>query len=246
MLARSGACPALSGRESTARTLDGIVREVVVGSGLEVTVREQQRRVRLEKGEGEMVRNDTCAQNLFGTLEPCVYVHTHEDVCGCAQTHCATEKCACDRWVYALSRRTHCSRYYMVRNRKKTGQKKLTFITPWPSWQKKSSIRCMGSVSVCTEPLNKTHTSSFHVRLDLSCWYLFHQLAFHQLLWVEASRFPEACVSEWPTLLISWFSMLPSYGLFQLCNINTGHLSSLRIITTFYLLILIGFHNLCN
>ena len=26
----------------------------------------------------EKVRCDTCAKNLFGTLEPCVYVHTHE------------------------------------------------------------------------------------------------------------------------------------------------------------------------
>ena len=27
-----------------------------------------------------------------------------------------------------------------------------------------------------------SQTSSIHVRLDLSCWYLFHQLAFHQSL----------------------------------------------------------------
>ena len=43
----------------------GIVSEVVVGSGLEVTVREQERRVRHEKGEGEMERDDTHATNTF-------------------------------------------------------------------------------------------------------------------------------------------------------------------------------------
>ena len=62
--------------------------------------------------------------------------------------------------------------------------------------------------------LKNSQTSSFYVRLDLSCWCLFHQLAFHQSLWVEASRFPEACVSERPTFLISWFSMMPLHGLF--------------------------------
>ena len=45
--------------------MDGIVSEVVVGSGLEVTVREQQRRVNHEKGEGEMENKDTHATNTF-------------------------------------------------------------------------------------------------------------------------------------------------------------------------------------
>ena len=45
--------------------MDVGVSEVVVRSGLEVTVQEQQRRVNHEKGEGEMERFDTCATNLF-------------------------------------------------------------------------------------------------------------------------------------------------------------------------------------
>ena len=77
-------------------------------------------------------------------------------------------------------------------------------------------IRRLGSVSACTEPLKISQTSSSHVRLALSCWYLFHQLAFHQSVWVQPSRFPEACVSERPTFLISWFSMMPSCGLFPI------------------------------
>ena len=36
--------------------------------------------MRHEKGEGEMENKDTCANTFLGTLEPCVYVHTHEDV----------------------------------------------------------------------------------------------------------------------------------------------------------------------
>ena len=49
-------------------------RNVMSEFGLEVTVREQQRRVRHVCGEGEMERCDTCAKNLFSTLEPCVCV----------------------------------------------------------------------------------------------------------------------------------------------------------------------------
>ena len=43
--------------------MDGIVSEVVVGSGLEVTVKEQQGWVNHEKGEGEIEKNDTCAES---------------------------------------------------------------------------------------------------------------------------------------------------------------------------------------
>ena len=68
------------------------VSEVVVGIVLEMTVQEQQRRVKHEKGEGEMERYDTCAMNFFGDLEPCVYMHTHEDV----RSTLFAEKCACD------------------------------------------------------------------------------------------------------------------------------------------------------
>ena len=67
VLVRRCACPALSGQVSTQRTC-GQKGNVKVG------VQEQQRRVKHEKGEGEIERCDTCAKNLFGTLEPCVYV----------------------------------------------------------------------------------------------------------------------------------------------------------------------------
>ena len=71
-------------------------------------------------------------------------------------------------------------------------------------------------------PFKIHRLSSFHVRFNLSCWYLFHQLAFHQSLVVEASRFPEACVTERPTFLISWFSMMPLYGLFPIVQDQDG------------------------
>ena len=46
--------------------------EVVVGIGLEMTVREQQRRMRHEKGEDEMERSKTHMQQtpIFHELEP--------------------------------------------------------------------------------------------------------------------------------------------------------------------------------
>ena len=54
-----------------------------------MTVREQQgRQVSHEKGEGEMGSNDTYANTFLQTLEPCVYVHTHEDVRMCADKLC--------------------------------------------------------------------------------------------------------------------------------------------------------------
>ena len=73
MQVRSGACPALLGRESTARS-----SEVVVGSGLEVTAKEQQgRRVNHEKGEGEMERSKTHTQTPFfhdtGAMRVCAH-----------------------------------------------------------------------------------------------------------------------------------------------------------------------------
>ena len=77
------------------------VSEVVVGIGLGVAVREQERRVNHQKGEGEMERDDTHATNTFlQALEPCVYVHTDELVRSTREQNvhvlCA-EKCACDR-----------------------------------------------------------------------------------------------------------------------------------------------------
>ena len=52
---------------------------------------------------------------------------------------------------------------------------------------------------------------------------------------MEASRFPKACVSERPTFLISWFSMMPCVDPSQMCKINIGHLSFSKIITKYNL-----------
>ena len=67
--------------------------DVKVRNGFEVTVKEQQGWVRHETGDGEMEKYGTCAKNLFGTLEPCVYVHTHEDVRMCADKLCNRKMC---------------------------------------------------------------------------------------------------------------------------------------------------------
>ena len=175
---------------------------------------------------------------------------THEDVRSTQWARCAQKNVRATGGCVYLSRRTHCSCYYMCTKpwksvgknsiEKKNIHHSMTILT------KNSSIRRLVSVSVCTETLTNSQTSLFHVRLDLSCWYLFHQLAFHQSLWVQASRFPEACVSERPTFLISWFSMMRLYGLFQMCKINIDHLIFLKIITTCSMWILSCFLNSCK
>ena len=94
--------------------MDGIVSEVVVGSGLEVTVRKQQGWVRHEKGEGEMERNDTHTINtFFMTLETCVYV-TRMKMCEvrCERAVRRKNVSATGECMYT-PRRTHCSCYYM-------------------------------------------------------------------------------------------------------------------------------------
>ena len=70
-------------------------------------------------------------------------------------------------------------------------------------------------------------------------------LAFHQPLWVEASRFPKACVSERQAFLISWFSMMTLYRFFQLYKIIKGHSSFRMIITTYNLWIFICLFSSC-
>ena len=52
-------------RDNRVDHVDVGVSEVVVGTDLVVTVQEQQRRMRHEKGESEMKRNDTHATNSF-------------------------------------------------------------------------------------------------------------------------------------------------------------------------------------
>ena len=73
--------------------VDLLVNEVVVGIGLEVDVREQQGWVNHEKGEGEIEKYDT---PFWGHLTH-TCVRTCMQMCECAQTNCATEKCACDK-----------------------------------------------------------------------------------------------------------------------------------------------------
>ena len=199
MQVRSGACPALSGRESTARS-SGCRSQWIRGwewsrSDRQGTAKKTGESWEERMRDGEV--KDTHANTFFMTLEPCMYVHTHEDVRSMHRVRSAQKNVrATGKCVYT-PRRTHCSCYYMCTKPWKNLSEKtlsrekmnihhfMAILT-----KKKSSIR-LGSVSVCTEP--------FHVRLDLSCWYLFQQLAFHQSL------------SERPTFLISWFSMMPLY-----------------------------------
>ena len=71
--------------------------DVKVGNGLEVTVKEQQGWVRHETGEGEMERCDTYKKHPFFITLSHARVCTRMKMCGCAQTDCATEKCACNK-----------------------------------------------------------------------------------------------------------------------------------------------------
>ena len=205
VLVRRCACPALIGQVSTARTC-GQKGDVKVG------VQEQQRRLKHKKGEGEMKRNDTTP--FLQTLEPCVYVwHAWKNSDVRRQTVQQKNVRATGECMH-ITHRTHCSCYYMCTKHKKlyreeSVKKKLTFITH------DHLTKILQFVALVRNPKN-SQTSSFHVRLDPSYQYLFHQLALHQSLWVEASRFPEACVPERPTFLISWFSMMPLYGSFPI------------------------------
>ena len=167
-----------------------------------------------------MERYDTCANTFSQTLEPCMCV-TRMKMCEIC-TECVHQKNvrATSECMYT-HRRTRCSCYYMLTKPnnnvwKTLPREKWTLITPWPSWLKKSPIRRLGTVIHVQNLFQNSQTSSFHVRFILSCWYLSHQLPFLQSLWVEASRFPEACVSDRPTFLISWFPMMLFYGSFPI------------------------------
>ena len=118
--------------------VDGIVSEVVVGIGHEMTVKEQQGKVNHEKGESQMGRNDTCAMNLFKHLSHARMWHAWR----CADVRNQTaqqKKCACDRWVCL-----HLTPYTLqlllrvyetqkkCREKISVEKKKTTFITP--SW----------------------------------------------------------------------------------------------------------------
>ena len=137
--------------------------------------------MRQEKARG---RDVTHMQTPFHRhLSHACNVHTHADVRMCADRLCNRQMCVqqvsvCTLPVVHTAVATTC-----VRNPKNSVEKilsmkkfnthhSMTILT-----KKNSSIRRLGS-----EPLKNSQASSFHVRLDLSCWYLFHQLAFHQSL----------------------------------------------------------------
>ena len=103
VLVRRCARPALLRQESTARTCGRESRERERESYGDST-----RRVRNEKGEGQMERHDTYAKNLFGALDRCVYVHTHEDVRMCA------DKTVQQKNVRATGERVHTSVVHTV------------------------------------------------------------------------------------------------------------------------------------
>ena len=92
----------------------------------------------------------------------------------------------------------------------KTCRKISTFITPWQSWQK--ILRCIVWVR---NPLKKNSDI-----IPFPSWSFLLVLRppvfFSSFIVREASRFPEACVSERPTFLISWFSKMPLYGPFPI------------------------------
>ena len=94
------------------------------------------------------------------TLEPCVYVHTHEDVRMCADRQCNRKMCVrqvnvCTPTVVHTVVATTC-----VRNPPKIKTVGKTVENEHSSLHdhldtKKSSIRRLGSVSVCTEHFKK-------------------------------------------------------------------------------------------
>ena len=141
MQVRRGACPALLGRESTARSC-GWDRQWSRSREWSRSDRAGTARVNHETRDGEMVRTKTLMTQtpFFHELEPCVCV-TRMKMCKCdsARAMCKKNVRATSECMYTL-RRTHCSRYYMCTKPRKMLEKlsrqKLTFITPWPSWQK--------------------------------------------------------------------------------------------------------------
>ena len=105
-----------------------------ITGGSRVVVRRQQKMDETWEGRRRNEEKRHICKHIF-TDTPCVYAHTHEDVRMCADKLCNRKKCACNKWVYV-----HCSRYY---------------VPTWPSWQKNSSNRRLGS-----EPFKNSHTCS--------------------------------------------------------------------------------------
>ena len=147
--------------------VDGCVGEV----GLEVTVQKQQ----TETGETwEKSRETTCACNkhLFHDLEPRV-CDTHEDVRSTQWARCAQKVCE-----------QHVSVCTPVVAHKVAVSTWVWNFTPW----RNSSLH---------DHLGRTPSDFLLGPFDLSHQDLIHKFAFHQVsdVWVNASRFPEACSS---------------------------------------------------
>ena len=86
MQVRSGACPALSGRESSARIGTGTwCRGECAGAAKTGETWEGRRRDRDQR--------HTCNKHHFREHEPCVYVHAHENVRMCADKLCNRKMC---------------------------------------------------------------------------------------------------------------------------------------------------------
>ena len=150
------------GRESTARC--GEEHDVV-------DVQEQQKWVETWEKKARWRTKTLMRLTPFSWHLSHARICTRMKMCGCAQTSCATEKCACNKWVHVHSPScTLWSLLHVHETQKNVGKKNIhhsmTILT------KNYSIRRLGS-----EPFKKF---SFHVCLDLACRYLSRQLAFHQ------------------------------------------------------------------
>ena len=170
---------------------------------------------------------------FWQTLEPCVYVTRMRSVRMCADKMCTCHvqknvraTCEC---MYT-SPVVHTVAASCVRTPKNSVEKTLS--------RKNNNIH--HSKTILTKKIQfvvrvRNPLKILRLQHSMSILIFLHQLAFHQSLWVEASRFPEACVSERQTFLISWFAMMPLYGPFPLVQDQKDHSSFLRIITTYNL-----------
>ena len=108
------AWPARLGREARQDRVDRDVSEVVVESGLEVTVKEQAGAKTGETREGRrwVKREDMRTANNLS--HACV---SHAWECAkCKRIVCTPEKCACNRWVCVQLAVAHSSCYYVGAN----------------------------------------------------------------------------------------------------------------------------------
>ena len=143
-----------------------------------------------------MERSRTHTQAPFlQTLEPWAMrvCDTHEDVRMCVDKLCNRKMCVrqvsvCTPPVVHTVVATTCVRNpKKTLSRKKNNERKNEHLSLHDHLDKKKIFNSSSGFGKCMyrTPFKKnSQTSSFHVRLDPSCWYLFHQLALHQSLWV--------------------------------------------------------------